>query len=247
MSPAAPAPYGLPFTVEQFYELFVQYNDGVWPMQVVLYAMAVAILMLLLRAGRAESRIVAGLLAVLWAWMAIAYYFLFFTRISGAGWIIGAVLLAGGLWLGWVGGIRGQIQFGPRRDRQGSLGGLLVFYALVAYPLIGFAIGHRYPAMPTFGLPCPVTIFTVGLLLLTTAPVPRSAFLAPALWGVFGGASATFLLGVYQDAGLLLAGIVSVVAMLAPAEPVAAPRPIPRRRRRQAGRPLTGVNARGVV
>jgi hypothetical protein len=246
MNPAAPAPHGLPFTVEQFYDVFVQYNDSVWPMQIVLYAVAVAILVLLLSAGRTESRIVACLLAVLWAWTAIAYHFLFFTRISGSGWIIGAVLLAGGLWLGWVGGIRGRIQFGPRRDRQGSLGGLLVFYALVAYPLIGFAVGHRYPAVPTFGLPCPVTIFTVGLLLLTTAPVPRSVFLAPALWGLFGGASATFLLGVYQDAGLLLAGIVSVVAMLAPAKPVAT-RLVLQRRRRQAGRPLTGVNARGLM
>jgi hypothetical protein len=160
---------------------------------------------------------------------------------------MGAVLLAGGLWLGWVGGIMGQIQFGPRRDWQGSLGGLLVFYALVAYPLIGFAIGHHYPAMPTFGLPCPVTIFTVGLLLLTTAPVPRSVFLAPALWGMFGGASATFLLGVYQDAGLLLAGLIGVLAMLAPAQPIASPRPVPRRLRRQAGRPLIGVKARGAV
>jgi hypothetical protein len=38
-------------------------------------------------------------------------------------------------------------------------------------------------------------------------------FVAPAVWGLFGGASATFLLGVYQDAGLLLAGVISVAAM----------------------------------
>ena len=51
------------------------------------------------------------------------------------------------------------------------------------------------------------------MLLLTTSPVPRSVLVAPALCGLFGGASATFLLGVYQDAGLLLAGIISLAAL----------------------------------
>jgi hypothetical protein len=219
------ARYGLPFTVEQFYDVFVQYNESVWPTQIVLYAVAIAVLALLVRARPAECRIIAGLLTLLWTWMAIAYYFVFFTRISGSGWVIGAGLLAGGLWLGWTGGIKGKIQFGPRRDWRGALGWLLILYALIAYPLVGFVVGHRYPAMPTFGLPCPVTIFTVGLLMLTVSPVPRSVFLVPALWGLFGGVSATFLLGVYQDAGLLIAGIVSLVAMLRLAGPVGLARP----------------------
>lgn len=219
------ARYGLPFTVEQFYDVFVQYNESVWPTQIVLYAVAIAVLALLVRARPAECRIIAGLLMLLWTWMAIAYYFVFFTRISGSGWVIGAGLLAGGLWLGWTGGIKGKIQFGPRRDWRGALGWLLILYALIAYPLVGFVVGHRYPAMPTFGLPCPVTIFTVGLLMLTVSPVPRSVFLVPALWGLFGGVSATFLLGVYQDAGLLIAGIVSLVAMLRLAGPVGLARP----------------------
>jgi hypothetical protein len=150
---------------------------------------------------------------LLWVWTSVAYYLVFFTRISGSGWAIGGVLLVGGLWLGWVGGIKGRIRFGWRGDWRGAVGGLLIVYALVLYPLVGMAIGHRYPAMPTFGLPCPVTIFTVGMLMLTTAPVPRLLFIAPALWGLFGGASATFVLGVYQDAGLLLAGLISLAAI----------------------------------
>ncbi len=213
LEPAAQQ-YGLPFTVEQFYGVFAQYNESVWPMQIVLYVLAFAILLLLLRARPGQSRVISILLAFLWVWMAIAYNFVFFTRINPSAWIIGAVLLAGGLWLGWIGGIKGRIQFGLRSDVRGFIGGLLIFYALVAYPLIGLAVGHRYPAMPTFGLPCPVTIFTVGMLMLTTSPVPRSVFVAPAVWGLFGGAGATFLLGVYQDAGLLIAGLISLAAMV---------------------------------
>jgi len=216
-------PIALPFTVEQFYNVFVGYNESIWPMQIVLYVIGFAILLLLVRARPANDRMISVLLALLWIWTAVIYCFVFFTRITGSGWIIGAVVLGGGLWLIWVGGIQGRIRFAPTGGLRGSIGGLLIFYALVAYPLVGLAVGHRYPAMPTFGLPCPVTIFTVGMLLLTSSPVPRSVFVAPAVWGLFGGTSATFLLGVYQDAGLLLAGILSLVAMVESEGPSDAP------------------------
>jgi hypothetical protein len=212
--------FALPFTVDQFYGVFAQYNEGVWPMQIVLYAIAISSLILLPQPRPAASRIIAGLLAALWVWMALTYCFLYLTRISVSGWIIGALLLTGGVWLGWVGGIEGGIRFGWRRDLQGAIGGLLVVYALAVYPLIGLAVGHRYPAMPTFGLPCPVTIFTVGMLLFTTSPVPRSVFVVPAAWGLLGGASATLLLGVYQDAGLVAAGFIGLLAMLAGTRPM---------------------------
>lgn len=214
--------YPLPFTAEQFYSVFVRYNDAVWPMQIALYAVGLAILALLFSQRPSYDRIISGLLTLLWTWMAVVYYMVFFTRMNGSGWVIGGILLAGGLWLGWVGGVKGRIRFLPRTDLQGAIGGLLVVYALVAYPLIGLAVGHHYPAMPTFGLPCPVTIFTVGMLMFAQSPVPRSVFIVPAVWGLFGGASATFLLGVYQDAGLLVAGLIGLVFLMA-RPPIAAP------------------------
>jgi hypothetical protein len=87
------------------------------------------------------------------------------------------------------------------------LGWAFVIYASIIYPLIGLWTGHRYPGMPMFGItPCPVTIFTLGLLLLTTAPVSRWLLPIPFIWTLIGG-SAAFLLGVPQDWLLLLSGI----------------------------------------
>ena len=57
---------------------------------------------------------------------------------------------------------------------------LLVAYAAVLYPLLGQWSGHVYPAQPTFGItPCPVTLFTFGALLLTSAPLPRWLLIIP--------------------------------------------------------------------
>jgi hypothetical protein len=58
---ASAPPYGLPFTVEQFYGVFVQYNEAVWPMQIVLYAIAMAIVALLAWGASARDRIISGL------------------------------------------------------------------------------------------------------------------------------------------------------------------------------------------
>lgn len=80
------------------------------------------------------------------------------------------------------------------------------------YPALGKLVGHDYPAAPTFGLPCPTTIFTVGILMLTTSGTPRLAYAAPVLWAAVGS-SAAFLLGVYQDLSLVVAAGAAAWAM----------------------------------
>jgi hypothetical protein len=95
------------------------------------------------------------------------------------------------------------------------LGSLLIAFSLVIYPLIGFLFGHRYPAMPTFGLPCPTTIFTLGILMFAEIPIPRSAFVVPVLWSVIGSFGA-FQLRVPQDYGLLISGLIGLIVAIFP-------------------------------
>ena len=65
---------------------------------------------------------------------------------------------------------------------------------------------HRSQArIPTFGLPCPTTIFTAGVLMLATPRAPGLS-IVPVIWSAIGG-SAAFLLGVPADIGLPIAGI----------------------------------------
>jgi hypothetical protein len=89
----------------------------------------------------------------------------------------------------------------------------LITYALIAYPLIGYAIGHRYPMAPTFGVPCPTTIFTFGLILLSVRPRSRSVIFIPAVWSTIG-LSAALQLGVVEDLGLFAAAAITVVLVL---------------------------------
>jgi len=80
----------MPFTEEQFFEVFQRYNNSVWPAQLGLYAVAIAAVALARRGASSDSRYVAGLLGLLWAWTAVVYHAIFFRQINPA-----ATLFAG--------------------------------------------------------------------------------------------------------------------------------------------------------
>ena len=85
--------------------------------------------------------------------------------------------------MAYAGAYRDRLNFGFRADQAAWAGLLFVVYSAVVYPLIGISTGHHYSELPMFGVtPCPVTIFTLGILLLTTNQ-PSAYLLAIPLLG----------------------------------------------------------------
>ncbi len=105
--------------------------------------------------------------------------------------------------------VRRKLAFGWVLGLKSVAGAVLIVFALVVYPVWSAYAGHPYPATPTFGLPCPTTIFTIGVLCFAVPPTPRSPLIVPVLW-CFVGAQAAFVLGVTADLGLVAAGIVGI-------------------------------------
>lgn len=96
--------------------------------------------------------------------------------------------------LAYTGFLQHRIAFGFHPAPTAWLGAFFVLYATILYPLIGMVAGHSYPELPMFGVtPCPVTIFTFGMLLLTLRPPPVSLLAIPALWSLIGGSAAILL------------------------------------------------------
>jgi hypothetical protein len=204
----------LPFTTEEFLDVFGRYNQAIWPMQTVAYGLGFAAVLLALRPGRWSSRLVVSVLAVFWLWTGIVYHLVYFREINGAAVLFGILFVGQGvLWL-LVGVVRPRLTFRTHNDLSALIGGLIIAYALVGYPLLGLALGQSYPRMPAFGVtPCPVTIFTFGLLLWTERPFPRSTLIIPLLWSLLG-VSAAISLGVGEDIGLAVAGVLATVLLL---------------------------------
>jgi Family of unknown function (DUF6064) len=200
----------LPFTAEQFYAVFRHYNTTLWPAQLVLLALAAVAIALVVWPRRWSGAGVSVILALLWTWMALAYHLAFFTAISAPAYGFAITFLLGaGLFL-WHGVVRRRLEFRATAGARGAMGLLLIVFALVVYPAWSYLAGQRYLETPTFGLPCPTTIFTVGLLALLVRPYPRSPLVVPVLWSLVG-VQAAFLLGVRQDLALAVVAVVGIV------------------------------------
>jgi hypothetical protein len=204
-----------PFTAEQFFDAFLQYNVSVWPMQSVLLAVAVVLVALALGWPRSSRVVVLGL-AALWMWMALAYHLAFFADLTPAAYVFATAFLLEAVLLSWHGLRTRRLHFAVPRERpMAVVGGALIAFALIAYPAIAYALGQRYPAVPTFGLPCPTVIFTFGLLTWCVRPVPRSVLWIPAAWALIGTTAAVSF-GARQDFGLLPAAVLALGFMLWP-------------------------------
>ena len=195
---------GLPFTSDQFFGVFAEYNRSFWFVALALWFASAAALAGAWRNPRQWSGALMYLLATLWIWNAVAYHALLFTTINPVAWLFAGLFATEGVLLFWA-AARRRIETPSLTGPISGLGIALACYAL-AYPFLSFGIGHRYPEMPTFGVPCPTTILTIGVLLAVRGGPPLSLAVIPAGWAFIGG-SAALLFGVWTDYMLLATGV----------------------------------------
>jgi hypothetical protein len=196
----------LPFSREQFFDIFAAYNAAIWPAAIAAYPLAFAAIVLAWRGTRQGSSGVAAILALMWAWVGIIYHGLYFSQINPvARGFATAFLLQAGLFAFYA--LRDGLEFKPPTRIRAIVGAILMSYAMIAYPLMGLFLGEQYPAVPLFGIaPCPLLIFTFGLLLWASC-TRWWLWLIPLVWSIIGG-SATIVLSVPQDWALPLSAVV---------------------------------------
>ncbi|WP_345694222.1 DUF6064 family protein [Fodinibius salicampi] len=103
-----------------------------------------------------------------------------------------------------------QLRYRFGKDIYSVTGIIFILYSIIIYPLLGYSFGHVYPQSPVFGLaPCPTTIFTFGILLQAKGRIPLWLIAIPGIWSLVGF-SAAFQLGIYEDIGLIVAGVLGV-------------------------------------
>ena len=203
----------LPFSIEQFFGVFRAYNERVWPSQYILVALALFAVALAAFPRRNSGRGISAVLGLLWVWIGAVYQLLFFTAINPLAYAFSALSVAGGAVFFWQGVVHRRLEFRMARTMRARLGLALIVFALIIYPTWSVLAGHAFPELPTFGLPCPVTLFTIGMLGLAVQPYPRMVLAAPSLWCLVGGQGA-FLLDLPQDLGLFVAALFAVFLMV---------------------------------
>jgi hypothetical protein len=196
----------LPFSREDFVAVFAQYNAALGPLQSTAPLLGLVLVAFLAHPSARHARFVGIGLGALWIWTGVVYHGLFFARINAAAWGFGALFVLQGALL-WHAVWKDGFRLAPAADAGGIVGWALIAYAVGPYALVGLLSGQPFDELPAFGLtPCPLTLTTLGCLLMTVAPTPRRLRAIPLLWSAIGG-SAAWILAMPQDWPLLAGGV----------------------------------------
>ena len=197
-----------PFTADTYLSLFDAYNSAIWPAQVVAYGLGILAVFLTLRPLTAGGRIAFAILSVFWLWNGIAYHLMHFFQINFAALGFTVLFALQGVLFAAI-AIGGRRSFRFQSNVLGWSGMLFCLFALVAYPLLGWLAGRGWPRAAVFGVaPAPTAIFTFGMLLMLEGRAPLTLAVIPLLWSLAAGSAAVLLLGIPEDASVLLAGVV---------------------------------------
>ena len=204
-------------SVEQFFELIKSYNNTFWPLIFITYFLGLMIIYLSRNKSENSDKIISGILAFLWIWSGLVFWIgtfgsytftMFDISIPGMWIMLGIGFIVQGCIFIFFGIMKSSLSFKIEKNNYFYLGIILIIYAMVLYPIIGFLTGRPYPVYPTFGIaPCPITIFTFGILFWTNKKVNVIIIIFPLIYSLCG-IIPLVMYGVIADLGLIIFGII---------------------------------------
>jgi hypothetical protein len=200
----------MPFTAHEFLDVFAAYNTDVWMLALALWVLTAAVFGPFIVGKRVWMPLPALVLAGHWLWAGILYHALFFTAINPAAWLFAALFVLQAVLFFGAASFVSMTAARPGCWRH-VVSSSLILYSLL-YPAIVWADGFAYPRMPTFGVPCPTVILTIGFLVAVSPPSILLSFI-PVAWTMLG-VSAVLSFGVHADLALPVAGALLVVDLI---------------------------------
>jgi len=180
------------FSPRTYYRLIERYNLASWPGHGVALGLGLTIIVLLRRSTPGRSRLIAGILVALWAWVGWAFVAGRYTTINwAASWLAGLFAVEV-LLLGWLGVVSGRLGFGWEQRARSRFGAALFAGSLCFYPLLAPVFGRGWAQAEVFGVaPDPTVLGTIGLLLLANGSpgARRAALVVPVVWCLLSGAT----------------------------------------------------------
>lgn len=209
--------------VDDFYSTLQSYNEAFWYMIITTFLLGFVVVYLAARKSKSSSKVISAILSFLWIWSGIVFFIIYYGPMDAeflglvlpGVWYLGGILflLQGFLFL-ILGLVKSSLSFRLGSDWISVVGALMVVYAMVIYPIIGFLTGYGYPRYPVFGIaPCPLTIFSIGLFQWSDRKMPIAIAAIPFIWALMG-IMPVLALNVWADIGELLSAIIGFPLVL---------------------------------
>jgi hypothetical protein len=199
----------MPFTTEQFFDVFREYNSSVFPFQIIIPVLSLVIIFILRLRNRNIVKITGGFLSLLWIWIGYIYHIRFFSGINNAAYIFGALFVIQGILFFIEFIFRNKIELNFENKFNNYTAYILLLFGVILYPAIGLITGKSLDITITMGLPCPSVIYTFGILIFAGKSLPKYLLIIPVLWA-FIGFFAALKFGVYQDIALPVSAILTI-------------------------------------
>jgi len=171
------------FSPRTYYRLIELYNLAIWPAQLAGIAIGLAILGLLIGKRRHCERIIAGLLAVCWLWIALAFHYQRYAQINWAATWFAVAFGCEALLLVVVGVLANRLAFQTARGGVAWLATSIIAVAVVGYPLLAALTGRPWTAAEMFGVAAdPTAIASVAVLALVRGRIRWLLLVITVLW-----------------------------------------------------------------
>lgn len=191
---------------EEIFQILASYNEMIYPLQYVAYALGILVVILAFIKSILSSRIISGILALMWFFVAAVFGLPYAIEGMTVA-IITAVIffIQAGFFVLQI--FKPRLHFGTYSKTFTIIGMLFVLGAMVGYLIIGRIVGHTYPRYLPFGLaPCPLTVFTLSIYMFTSKKVPIWLLVLPFLFSLTGIMPVSQ--GIYEDIILFLSGLI---------------------------------------
>lgn len=173
----------LMFAPRTYWRLVERYNEAIWPLQILGVACGLA-LVALVHGNRAHrDRIIAGLIAGCWLWIASAFHLQRYAQINWAATWFAAAFALQALLLVIVGVAAGRIRLIDTDGRARAIASLVLVFAVLVYPLLAPLAGRPWSTAEVFGVaPDPTAIATVAVLALVRGRIRWLLLAVPLGW-----------------------------------------------------------------
>ncbi len=202
------------FDAEKWWNQIGTYNEAIFPMQIVMLAVAfVLTCFLFAKPGPRINKFMKVYLSFVFAWNGIVFFLIFGEELPGKYLGIPLFVLLGILMAWDIHTNRIQLKL-PDTSWQRYLTFFLIICSFL-YPLIGYIFGHYYPRSCTFGVtPCPMTVFALALLTAAIPKVNKTIYVLLLLWALPAFGKCFGAMDLYEDCLLFWTGVYALILLI---------------------------------
>lgn len=201
-------------SAEKWWSQVGAYNEAVFPMQIVMLAVALVLSCFLFAKPEPKiGKLMKAYLSFAFFWNGIVFFMIFGKELPGKFLGIPLFVLLGILMAWDIHTNKIQLKF-PGTTWQKSLLVLLILCSFL-YPLIGYVFGHYYPEACTFGvMPCPTTVFALALLAASIPKVDKKIYILLLLWALPAVGKCLGAMDLYEDCVLFWTGVYALILLI---------------------------------